>query len=216
MSEKTRYPLCWPDGWKRTPRERRTRAAFGRVGISGHGKERLSIGGAIERVVYELGRLGVDQGDTIVSTNLKLNVYGIPRGDQGEPADPGVAVYWHKGATNKAMAVDRYDRVADNIGAIAATLEAMRAIERHGGAEILERVFFGFAQLPERAGGKAWRDVLGFPATAQPSKDAIGSRFRELSKDRHPDKPGGTRELFDELVWARDAALWDLSAGGQQ
>ena len=37
------------------------------------------------------------------------------------------------------MAIDAYTRTADNLAAVAATLEAMRAIERHGGAQILER-----------------------------------------------------------------------------
>lgn len=216
MADKTRYPLSWPDGWKRT--RLRIRAQFGKQ-PRGAGKARLSVTDSIDRVGFELGRMGIDHGNIIVSTNLPLNIHGQPRSDRGEPGDPGAAVYWHKAVRNgetvvnenKAMAIDRYDRVADNIAAIAATLEHMRGIERHGGAEILERVFTGFAQLPEHAGGKAWRDVLGFPPQAQPSKDAIGSRFRELSKDRHPEKPGGTRELWDELTWARDAALREIS-----
>src|SRR5260370_33249858 len=215
MSEKTRYPLCWPDGWKRT--RLRIRAQFG-TQPRGAGKSRISVTEAIDRVGYELGRMGVDHGNIIVSTNLPLNIHGPPRRDR-EPGDPGAAVYWVKtdpfrpatGPQSKVMAIDRYDRVADNIAAIAATLEHMRGIERHGGAEILERVFTGFAQLPERAGGRGWRGILGLPPEAQPSQDAIGSRFRELSKDRHPEKPGGSRELFDELVWARASARRDLA-----
>lgn len=210
MSEKTRYPLCWPEGWKRTGESHRIRAQFG-TQQRGMRKNRLSVTEAIDRVGYELGRMNIDHGNIIVSTNLPLNIHGQPRAERGEPRDPGAAVYWHAVNGNKAMAIDRYDRVADNIAAIAATLEYMRGIERHGGAEILERVFSGFAQLPERAGGKSWRDVMGFPAQAQPTKDSIGSRFRELSKDRHPEKPGGSRDLWDELTWARDAALREIS-----
>ena len=218
MSEKTRYPLCWPEGWKRTAREERTRAQFRkeeRQGSAVVSSRRVNVIEAIDRVAVELGRMGIDHGNIIVSTNLSLNIYGQPRADRGEPADPGAAIYWLRGIENMAMAVVRYDRVADNIAAIAATLEYMRGIERHGGAEIIERVFTGFAQLPERAGGKAWRDIMGFPEQAQPTKDAIGSRFRELSKDRHPEKPGGSRELWDELTWARDAALRELAPGAQ-
>lgn len=215
MSEKTRYPLCWPDGWKRA--KYRTRSAFGNQ-PRGMPKTLLSVRESIDRVAVELVKMGVQESNIVVSTNLPLNIHGQPRGDR-EPGDPGAAVYWVKtdpfrpatGPQSKVMAIDRYDRVADNIAAIAATLEHMRGIERHGGAEILERVFTGFAQLPERTGGRGWRDILGFPPQAQPTKDAIGSRFRELSKDRHPEKPGGSRELFDELVWARDSALRDLA-----
>jgi hypothetical protein len=224
MSEKTRYPLCWPEGWKRA--KYRIRASFGSQPRGGP-KTLLSVREAIDRVGYELGRMHVQESNIVVSTNLPLNIHGQPRADRGEPGDRGAAVYWHKAARkgetivteNKAIAIDRYDRVADNIAAIAATLEYMRGIERHGGAEILDRVFVGFAQLPERAGGRGWRDILGFPPQAQPTKDAIGSRFRELSKDRHPEKPGGSRELFEELLWARDAGLRELAPpapeGGQ-
>ena len=44
-----------------------------------------------------LEKLGVNVADvSIVSTNLKLNLSGLPRGDQGVPSDPGVAVYFQK------------------------------------------------------------------------------------------------------------------------
>jgi len=46
------------------------------------------------------------------------------------------------------MAIDIYDTVAGNLAAVAATLDAMRAIERHGGAQILKRAFQGFKALP--------------------------------------------------------------------
>lgn len=65
----------------------------------------------------------------------RTNIDGFPRSGQSEPSDGGVAVYWltSTGET-KCIAIDRYDRVADNLAAVAATLDAMRAIERHGGA----------------------------------------------------------------------------------
>ncbi|KVD37855.1 hypothetical protein WJ41_22830 [Burkholderia ubonensis] len=60
----------------------------------------------------------------------------------------GVAVYWEtRAGARRVMAIDQYTRVADNLAAVAATLDAMRAIERHGGARILERAFTGFAAL---------------------------------------------------------------------
>jgi hypothetical protein len=76
-----------------------------------------------------------------------------------------VAVYWIKTGRKqmKCMAIDRYGRVADNMAAIAATIEAMRAIERHGSAEILERAFLGFQALPEP---EQWWQVLEFGTPA--------------------------------------------------
>src|SRR3954467_15855639 len=97
----------------------------------------------------------------------------------------------------RCMAIDRYTRVADNLAAIAATLEAMRAIERHGGGAILERAFLGFAALPEKASSPWWRDVLGISATAPATWPLVEELFRALAKVHHPDV-GGSREKFEE------------------
>jgi hypothetical protein len=159
------YPLKWPDGW---PRSRgRKSGQFGKTEQRSNGggswkeKTDLTMADAMKRVKYELERLDVKVvDDSIVSTNLQLNLSGLPRGDQGEPSDPGVAVYFRKrNGPMRVIAIDAYTRVRDNLAAIAATLEAMRAIERHGGAQILERAFTGFAALtaPARIGGMCWR-----------------------------------------------------------
>src|SRR5690606_2593615 len=145
----------WPAGWKRTPAHQRTRAKFGKKGQSSYGswqtKNALTIAQALDRVRGELQRMGIRDDDLVVSTNLQLRLDGFPRSGQPEPQDPGGAVYWNeprqRGNPPRCMAIDRYDRVADNLAAVAATLEAMRAIERHGGAEILERAFTGFTAL---------------------------------------------------------------------
>lgn len=90
-----------------------------------------------------------------------------------------------RSAWKPCMAIDRYDRVADNLAAIAATLDAMRAIERHGGAEILNRAFTGFAALPDQA-SDAWWIVLGVPWDA--SRPVIDDAYRHLRSVYHPDK----------------------------
>jgi hypothetical protein len=212
------YPLTWPDGWKRTAARDRKNAAFNR-------KERdystnfpngrqvmkwLTVNDGVQRILGELSRMGIDREDVIISTNVPTRLDGLPKSNAGEPGDPGAAVYWRQpNRPMRCMAIDRYTMVADNLAAIAATLEAMRAIERHGGAQILDRAFTGFAALPEKA-SQPWRDVLGLKANVPVSKDAVIGRFRELAKQHHSDIPGGSDEKMRELIAARDQALDEL------
>jgi hypothetical protein len=207
-----RYPLSWPAGWKRT--ERRESAKFRREthvyqeGVKQRtGSRELSVSEANERVHKELRSMYVS--DFVVSTNLVLTSFGTPRSGQREPTDPGVAVYWEKRGKPQCMAIDQYDRVADNLAAIAASLAALRAIERHGGAQIMERAFLGFAQLPESS-SKPWRDVLQFHPTTKVSPAMVQEAYRELARKRHPDSQNGSDESFRELTQARDAALREL------
>jgi len=201
MSEKTAFPLCWPDGWKRTKTRRHGK-------FLGKDKNWISVGAATQRVLYEFERMGITSDDIILSTNLRPRLDGFPRSDQAAPADPGVAIYWQtKQHGMRCIATDQYNLVADNIAAIAATLEAMRAIERHGGAEILDRAFKGFAALPERA-TQHWREVLGISGSA--TAELIQSRYRALVKLHHPDV-GGSEAKFLEITQAREAAELEVA-----
>jgi hypothetical protein len=208
------YPLAWPDGWPRTPSYQRKRDTFGTqetksnsAGGSWRAKKAISIADAMRRVREELGRLGVSADDLVVSTNLRLNMAGLPRGDQGAPSDPGVAVYWQaKGKPQRVMAIDAYERVAGNLAAIAATLEAMRAIDRHGGAQILDRAFTGFTALPAP---KRWPEILGVSPAATAAE--IERAFKAKARQAHPDAGGSTARMA-ELNAARDQALRERSA----
>ena len=198
------YPLQWPQGW---PRARfRKGAQFGKKDYNPgtmRSVRSLSIAEGTGRVVAELRALGVHQGKWIISTNLLLRNDGLPRSEQRAPTDPGVAVYWTRdGQAQKVMAIDVYDKVQDNLAAIAATLNAMRAIERHGGAQILERAFTGFDALPAPDARDPYA-IMGL----QPGPfdaDILAGKFRELAAKHHPDKAGGNIVAFQNLVWARD------------
>lgn len=146
--------------------------------------------------------------DYVVSTNLTLTSFGTPRSGQREPTDPGVTVYWESNGKSQCMAIDLYDRVADNLAAIAASLEALRAIERHGGAQIMERAFLGFAQLP--ASTKPWRVILQIPDDAEVTEAYVTERFRTMAAIAHPDKQTGAHLVMAELNAARAAALAEL------
>lgn len=201
------YPLAWPDGWARHKGARKN-GLFSSARDSADHRSRapLTMAEAMKRVHSELEKLGVNVfDDCVISTNLKTNMQGLPRSDQGEPADPGAAIYWQKpGQPMRVMAIDVYSRTRDNVAAVAATLEAMRKIERHGGAVILDRAFSGFTALPKPSGADWW-EVLKLPRTA--TRAEIEARFRELARERHPDKPTGSDHQMAELNRARDQAL---------
>ena len=188
------YPLAWPQGWPRKKSYQRSRAKFSTSGRV------LSVMDGIQRVLLELERLGAKRDDLVISTDIPTRLDGLPRSDR-TVADPGVAVYWRKGKDTRCMAVDRYDRVADNLAAIAATLEAMRAIERHGGAEILDRAFTGFVALPAP---EQWWQVLGVAESA--TCEEIDTAWRRLAAQHHPDRGGNSAQMA-RINTARDQGL---------
>ena len=205
----TAYPLAWPMGWPRAAARKSAKFSKGERRFTADGQHswnshrELTVADATKRVLTELERLGVRHGDAIISTNLVLRLDGYPRSDQRAPADPGAAVYWipRGEKVTKVMAIDRYDRVADNLAAIAATLEAMRAIERHGGGQILERAFTGFTALPPP---KSCWDTLGMAPTRDGA--AVTAKYRDLARKHHPDN-GGDHGSMAEINAARDEAM---------
>jgi hypothetical protein len=124
-------------------------------------------------------------------------------------AYPGVAVYFQFRARPMVMARDAYRTAASNIRSIGLAIDGMRSIERHGGGEMMQRSFEGFAQLPPPAGSKAaelrpWRVVLGMEGVDRTlindfQKAIAEDRYRKLAKERHPDVSGGSAEAFAEL-----------------
>lgn len=216
------FPLCWPAGWKRVAPSQRKNAQFSKrdikyvlssiFGGQGHSwsnKKWLTVSDGTGRILESLEKMGISRNDVVISTNVKTRLDGLPRSGEREPDDPGAAVYWRKKQSEpmRCMAIDRYTAVADNLAAIAATLEAMRAIERHGGAEILDRTFTGFAALPAQS-GRDWWDVL--EVRADSPRAVIEANFRRLAQDKHPDR-GGSHEAMAELNEARSRALQSVS-----
>lgn len=205
------YPLSWPEGWKRTAPVFRTHARFGSTrevrstysDNTWRQKGQITVAEAVSRIRGELQRMGIHDDDLVISTNLALRLDGLPRSGQGEPADPGAAVYWTmRDEAPRCMAIDRYDRVADNLAAIAATLNAMRAIERHGGAEILNRAFTGFVAL-EHQGDPPWWEVLDLDPSAK--EPGITAAYRVMRSKHHPDR-GGDPEQFQRVQRAYEQA----------
>lgn len=198
------YPLSWPEDWKRTASYNRKRGRFKSY------KQDATIANGLQRVIEELQKIGVKRDDLLVSTNVPTRLDGMPRSDQRRPDDPGVAVYWRKKQNDpmQCIAIDIYSDVADNLCAIAATLEAMRAIERHGGAQVQERVFKGFAALPAKAGASQWWEILQVSRGA--TLGQVEEQFRKLSRIAHPDA-GGSDAAMAALNEARRLARIELT-----
>lgn len=201
--EKTAYPLSWPAGWKRTQPGSRQRSNFTK------NRNMLSVADGTRRILDELRRFGVPDYQVILSTNIQVRLDGLPYSNQKEPSDPGVAIYFKRHGKDQAMATDAYTRVADNLAALAATLGAMRAIERHGGATLLDRAFLGFTALPAP---EQWRDVLQVAneLIGIPALEVARSNYLTMAKQHHPDK-GGNAEQFARINRAWSDAQRELA-----
>lgn len=181
------YPLHWPDGWPRTK----------------HPKSSLfntSMANARDGLLEEIRLLG--GRNVVISTNINTYMRGgqeIPYARQDRLDDCGVAVYFTLNNQQRVFACDRWNRIQDNLQAIRKTIEALRGIERWGSSEMLNRVFTGFAALPETAGQTdgLWWGVLGFDSPDH-SLAEFESAYRQKAKHIHPDA-GGSHEAMASL-----------------
>lgn len=192
---RTPFPLTWPISW---PRARsRSRAKFAQKVWNGRYDETraVTIAVARDRLQAEIDRLGAR--GVILSTNVELRLDGQPRSDRSEPYDPGVALYFKLKGRDTVLACDRWDRVADNITAIAKHIEAIRGMDRWGVGSI-DQVFTGYQALPAP---EQWWQVLGVSPAA--TIDDIDQAYRKLAPTAHPDR-GGSDSAMARLNAARD------------
>ncbi len=179
------FPLKWPHGRPRTPYPERSR--FGT----------RTVDAATKELFCEVRRLGA--GTPVLSTNIKLRLNGLPYSNQSPPADKGVAVYFTYKKQAMCFACDRWDRVQDNIYAIAMTIGALRGIERWGSGSMVEQAFTGFVALPAP---KDPRVILGVGPGA--TTEEIDAAYRQKAKIAHPDNAGSAAAM-QELNDARAA-----------
>lgn len=191
----TAYPLCWPQGRPRTEPHRRTWSNF-----------KTGFGRARDECLREIDLLGGKE--PIISTNLALRLDGLPRGDQAQPRDSGVAVYFVYKKRPMCFACDRWAKVDDNMHAIALTIGALRGIARWGTGDMMEAAFTGFAALPASV-SRPWREVLHVGERA--TREETERNYRALRSANHPDK-GGDGQRFDEVQKAWEQAQKELLA----
>jgi hypothetical protein len=200
-----RWPLEWPAGWKRASVRQRANFSTKRS-VDG----RLSVIQSTTRLEGEVERLG--GSNPVLSTNVSLRLDGRPRSDE-EPRDPGAALYFNFKGRATVLACDKWNRVADNIAAIAAHIDALRRVDRYGVGTI-EQALAGYKALPADTAAD-WRAVLGVPAEfARWSRgqqlDVVNKLFYELAKQRHPDRANDDGSAMAHLNRARDYALAEL------
>lgn len=203
------YPLCWPEGWNRTPSHERKWGQFKGT----FDKVRRELLKEVDQLVlgkdargYRLAREVI-----ILSTNVRLRNDGEPFSGDRPPADPGVALYFPRNGKTMCFACDKYDAVWKNMRAIEHTISALRGIERWGSSQMLERAFTGFVALPEKSWPDCW-DVLDLKSEvilALPkmvAEEAIVHAYRCKAMTAHPDR-GGSTDAFQALQEAKDNAL---------
>lgn len=140
----------------------------------------------------------------VISSDMVLRRDGLPYAQQKHPDDPGVAVYFLRKGKQMTFACDRWDKVHDNLYAIAKTINAIRAIERWGSSDMMERAFAAFEALPGPSEPSAfWRSVLGMEG--EPTRAQVDEAYRARAKAAHPDR-GGSREEWDRLAAAYEVA----------
>lgn len=188
------YPLYWPLQHPRA--QRRGVARFV-----------VDFATARNQLVGELHRLGAR--DVVMSTNIPIRRDGLPMVPDREPDDPGVAVYFVRKGKPFVIACDNFTKVRWNLRAIGATLEALRAIERHGTTSMMDQAFSGFAALPAITPPRSWREVLGIPP-GPCDLETVRARHRELARTLHPDV-GGDATAMTEVNVAFEAAARELS-----
>jgi hypothetical protein len=198
----TRYPLAWPAGRPRCKTRRPGNFSYKEnTGRGYYNTKPLTVSMALNRLEAEVGRLG--GVNTLLSTNLELKLNGEPRSGQSEPSDPGVALYFMLKGKPIAMACDAYTKAAQNIAALAAHIEATRAIERYGVATAAETLQ-AFQALPPPAEEKPktpWHKVFGvMPEVAD--EEQINTLYRVFAKRRAQDE-----DALRELNVAKDEAL---------
>jgi len=206
----TRFPLQWPLGWPRKRYGQRKVANFSMTRDRGdQGVQKritaVSMEVATERLERQVDFIGGT--NPVLSTNVPINMRGIPRGDTN-PADPGAAVYFGVKGRATVLACDSFTRVADNIAGLAAHLDALRRIDRYGVGS-LEQALAGYKALPADTAAD-WRLVLFGVREWRGSIEDVKAAYRARARELHPDHTHDDGAAMAHLTRARDYALAEL------
>jgi hypothetical protein len=208
------YPLAWPAGWPRIAAGTARRAQFN-VKVKDPAKSYVTKTAVTlyvgrERLLDELRRLGAT--DVVLSSNIPTRLDGLPYSKAREPDDHGVAVYFRIKSQPRVLACDKWDRVADNMAALAAHVEAIRGQLRWGVGS-LEQAFGGYKAsrrwAPRSPGTSSWASSPtrpwrrsrpdGSPYCASIIPTWAGTRTRPRRSTPPTMRPGGHGRPRDVL-----------------
>lgn len=175
------------------------------VPVTSKGSKKITLPTARERLDDQLERLGAQ--NALLSTNLQLTTYGLPRADRAAPTDVGVAVYFQLKNKDRVLACDRWMTVAENIAAIANHIDAIRRVERYG-VGTLDQAFAGYDALPAPGADNRphWRKVFEIDEPSPHVTPAM-VQIRYRAKAR---QVGGNEAALLQLNLAREDALKEL------
>ena len=188
----SRYPLTWPANWPVTAASNRREARFGK-----RAGRRISVVEGLTRLLREAYRVGAT--NVVVSTNVPVRKDGSPMATEHKGSEPGAAAYFVLSNVTCCFACDKWDRVGDNLTAIASHIKALRDQLRWGVGTI-EQAFRGYSALPE----SFWWDVLG--VTANATRKEAQAAYRAKAREVHPDKSSGDHDTMTKLNHAWETA----------
>ncbi len=197
------FPLHWPKHKPRTLHSNRKTGRFRKNGAY------ITVAAAQTRLEGELTRLGATS--PILSSSIPRRMDGGLWSERPVDNDHGVALYFHIHGKPYALACDAYYHVEDNIAALAAHIEATRAIERHGVATAVEALhaFQALPAPPDLKPKRPWWEVFGVMRDLA-DRETIEGLYRIKAAKAHPDK-GGTHEAMAELSEAKAEALKEVA-----
>lgn len=180
------FPLHWPPGMPRNKSR-------------GSSRFKTTLAGALDNVENELQRFGNDTGKRVESIVISSN-YSL---GTRNPQDGGVACYFRWDNIDCCIAVDRYNRIEENLQAVFLVVEAERTKMRHGGLNIVRSSFRGYANLPPPKGPDGqlmppWWQILGLEEKSANLLNAEAA-YRALVKTHHPDM-GGDAAKFNQIT----------------
>lgn len=196
------YPLSWPIGRPRAKyreaapfhaKATETRTYPNGVKYQVSRKRVRSISEAVRYVAEELRRF--EAVGVVISTNVKPTLSGMPSRETPKGDDPGVAVYFRLSGQPHAMSCDKWNRVADNLAALAKHIEAIRGQLRWGCADVAQ-VFAGFRALPAVGAPKPWWTILGFREPPD-AVEVLERKRDELARLHHPDRGGNPNQMAE-------------------